>query len=169
MTNEEAAKIIESVEPDGSVYGWRKVADAFNLAIKALENQPKYENALELACDKISCMYCILHDVHPCEETHEQCVKRKAQYFKLKAGLEVVDMRNEPKYGEVYRHFKGKSYRIIAVAQHTETGKMMVVYQALYGDNKIYARPFEMFMSEVDRVKYPNAEQKYRFEMIATE
>ena len=47
MTNEEAVKIIESVGPDSSVYGWRKVADAFNLAIKALENQSKYENALE--------------------------------------------------------------------------------------------------------------------------
>ena len=95
--------------------------------------------------------------------------EEKCNWREKYAGLEVVDMRNEPKYGEVYRHFKGKNYRIITVAQHTETGKMMVVYQALYGDNKIYVRPFEMFMSEVDRVKYPNAEQKYRFEMIATE
>ena len=53
MTNEEAAKIIESVELDGSVYGWRKVADAFNLAIKALENQPKWQQALNNACNDI--------------------------------------------------------------------------------------------------------------------
>ena len=53
MTNKEAAKIIESVEPDGSVYGWRKVADAFNLAIKALENQPKWQQALNNACNDI--------------------------------------------------------------------------------------------------------------------
>ena len=53
MTNEEAVKIIESVGPDSSVYGWRKVADAFNLAIKALENQPKWQQALNNACNDI--------------------------------------------------------------------------------------------------------------------
>ena len=53
MTNKEAAKIIESVGPDSSVYGWRKVADAFNLAIKALENQPKWQQALNNACNDI--------------------------------------------------------------------------------------------------------------------
>lgn len=53
------------------------------------ETCDKLEKALELACDKISCLYCVLHDVHPCEETHEQCVKRKVQYFKRKAGIEA--------------------------------------------------------------------------------
>ena len=68
--------------------------------------------------------------------------------------------------GATYRHFKGNHYKVIEIAKNTETNEMMVVYQALYGDYGIFVRPLDMFLSEVDHDKYPDVEQKYRFELI---
>ena len=75
--------------------------------------------------------------------------------------------------GDVVQHFKRENvnletaeylYRIMAFAQHTETGERLVIYQAMYTPFKICARPYAMFMSEVDHEKYPDAKQTYRFE-----
>ena len=70
----------------------------------------------------------------------------------------------EPKIGSVYRHFKGNLYEVKAIALHSETGEKMVVYQALYGEGDTYVRPYDSFVSKVDKVKYPDADQEYRFE-----
>lgn len=66
----------------------------------------------------------------------------------------------------IYRHFKGNTYKVLCVAMHTETHEKMVVYQALYGDYKYFVRPYEMFVSKVDRDKYPDVKQEYRFELV---
>ena len=76
----------------------------------------------------------------------------------------VINGRPEPLEGEMWLHFKGKTYTTFGVFEHTETGEKFVAYRANYGDGKGYVRPLAMFMSKVDREKYPDAKQEYRFE-----
>ena len=82
------------------------------------------------------------------------------------------------KIGDIVKHFKREGlteeqkatneylYKVLDFAEHTESGEKLVIYQALYYPFNTYARPFDMFMSEVDREKYPNAKQKYRLQEI---
>lgn len=91
--------------------------------------------------------------------------------------------------GDVVKHFKRETltedqvkdncelylYKVLDFAKHTETGELLVIYEALYDGREIgcdvhygdkFARPIDMFMSEVDHEKYPNIKSKYRFEAI---
>ena len=72
---------------------------------------------------------------------------------------------NEIKIKGIYKHFKGDLYLVEDIAIDSETERPMVVYRALYEDNILYVRDLEMFLSEVDKVKYPKVKQRYRFEL----
>ena len=67
--------------------------------------------------------------------------------------------------GRIYKHFKGDLYLVEDVVYHSESKEQMVLYRALYGNGLRYVRPYEMFLSKVDKVKYPEVEQEYRFQL----
>ena len=66
----------------------------------------------------------------------------------------------------LYKHFKGTIYEVIGIATHSETQEQLVIYRQTSDKNKLWARPLEMFISKVDKNKYPNVKQEYRFEPI---
>ena len=76
-------------------------------------------------------------------------------------------MRDLPRPGQVYRHFKGNIYRIITLATHSETGETLVIYKRDDTEEKSYARPLDMFLGEVDHKKYPDVRDKYRFTLCS--
>lgn len=78
-------------------------------------------------------------------------------------------MEERMRPGDVVRHFKGNRYRILCFARDSETQEEMVVYRALYGEQGVWVRPKAMFFSPVDREKYPQARQAWRFERAGEE
>lgn len=71
--------------------------------------------------------------------------------------------------GRIYRHFKGDYYLVEGIARDSETGEDVVIYRKLYEDGALWVRPRAMFLEEIDRTKYPNAKEKYRFELQEVE
>ena len=80
-----------------------------------------------------------------------------------------MENQRELSIGRLYKHFKGTMYKVIGVAEHTETGEPMVLYHRADDANKIWARPMDMFLSEVDHEKYPDVAQQMRFELVTPE
>lgn len=72
----------------------------------------------------------------------------------------------EIQIGRIYRHFKGDYYLVEGIAHCSETGAPHVIYRKLYGDGSLWIRPMDAFLSNVDREKYPNATQDYRFQLV---
>ena len=68
--------------------------------------------------------------------------------------------------GKTYKHFKGNNYKVLMIARDSETNKDVVIYEALYGKHIIWARDYDMFNSKVDKEKYPDITQEYRFEQV---
>ena len=73
----------------------------------------------------------------------------------------------EPLRIGIYHHFKGTLYKVMGKATHSETGETMVIYKSMFADPKTYVRPYIMFMSDVDKEKYPEIEQTKRFQWIS--
>ena len=171
LDKEEYVELMSEMEDKGSEIneeGKRTVAENQEQEIKEEGKKNDPENQEKVIKD--NCRKTGLKAQN--QETKKECGKTGLKNQKQE---ETLTPEREIRVGDIVRHFKREwvlgetseyPYKVLAFAEHTETGEKLVIYQALYAPFKICARPFEMFMSQVDRQKYPNVKQKYRFEKI---
>lgn len=76
-----------------------------------------------------------------------------------------MNKENKVIINRIYKHFKGDMYIVEDIAIHSETLEKLVIYRELYGEGKLYARPYDLFISKVDKDKYPNIKQEFKFEL----
>lgn len=88
------------------------------------------------------------------------------EYKNNNRNIEFTTILEDSKNATIFRHFKGKEYKILSIANHSETWEELVVYHEVGNLSHCCARPIDMFFSEVDKNKYPNIKQKYRFEKL---
>lgn len=88
------------------------------------------------------------------------------EYKSKNRNIEFTTILEDSKNATIFRHFKGKEYKILSLANHSETWEELVVYHEVGNTSHCCARPIDMFFSEVDHEKYPDVVQKYRFEEI---
>lgn len=133
---------------------------------KEILAEPEYRNAFKKV------VFAIKQDHNSVSVNNKTLVEVFSEVFGSEAAQDVRKLH----VGDVVRHFKRETeatsstdylYKIVAFAEHTETGESLVIYQSLYPPFNIWARPYDMFMSEVDKEKYPEIKQKYRFEALS--
>ena len=88
------------------------------------------------------------------------------KYQNKERSIEFTTLLDEGENASVFHHFKNKDYRIITIAKHSETLEELVVYHEIGNMSHCCARPIDMFFSKVDKEKYPEVTQEYRFEKI---
>lgn len=79
--------------------------------------------------------------------------------------IEITTLLESPEKATVFKHFKGKEYSIVTIGKDSNNLDNLVIYKALYGEGQVWVREYNEFFSEVDKEKYPEIKQKYRFEI----
>ena len=157
---------------------WRPLrgASPYNGTEGTVSEAEELKVEVNVSSDKLTSTLRAIRTVHPYEEPvinviplcapgEEALMEETKEIQEQRRLLCAKYCREIPQSGEVWHHFKGKEYKVVACpVMHTESQEIYCVYQALYGSYGIYCRPLDMFMSEVDHEKYPQAGQKYRFE-----